>query len=91
MIQAISACPGSIAEILELIEKIRNDEIKVDEVVEAIIDPNEVLLTNWAWGIWKPYRPAHVPATTPKKSPKTAKMKTAKAMPPIWEVSIWKN
>ena len=28
MIQAISACPGSIAEILELIEKIRNDEIK---------------------------------------------------------------
>ncbi|MCF7521617.1 RNA polymerase sigma factor RpoD [Neisseria sp. ZJ106] len=44
MVQAISACPGSIAEILALIEKIRNDEIRVDEVVEAIIDPNEVLL-----------------------------------------------
>lgn len=44
MVQAISACPGSIAEILELIEKICKDEIRVDEVVEAIIDPNEVLL-----------------------------------------------
>ncbi|MDO4998144.1 MAG: RNA polymerase sigma factor RpoD [Neisseria sp.] len=44
MIQAISACPGSIAEILALVEQIRNDEIRVDEVVEAIIDPNEVLL-----------------------------------------------
>ncbi|MFV2029646.1 RNA polymerase sigma factor RpoD [Neisseria sp. S1] len=44
MVQAISACPGSIAEILALIERIRADEIKVDEVVEAIIDPNEVLL-----------------------------------------------
>ncbi|ASP17121.1 RNA polymerase sigma factor RpoD [Neisseria sp. 23W00296] len=44
MIQAISACPGSIAEILDLIEKIRADEIKVDDVVEAILDPNEVLM-----------------------------------------------
>jgi len=50
MIQAISACPGSIAEILELIEKIRNDEIKVDEVIEAIIDPNEVLLNELGLG-----------------------------------------
>lgn len=38
------ACPGSVAEILALIEQVRHDEIKVDEVVEAIIDPNEVLL-----------------------------------------------
>ena len=44
MIQAISACPGSVAEILELIEKVRNDEIRVDEVVEDIIDPHEELL-----------------------------------------------
>ena len=44
MVQAISACPGSVAEILALIEQVRHDEIKVDEVVEAIIDPNEVLL-----------------------------------------------
>ncbi|MDO4433090.1 MAG: RNA polymerase sigma factor RpoD [Alysiella sp.] len=44
MIQAICACPSSIAEILALIEKVKKDEIRVDEVVEAIIDPNEVLL-----------------------------------------------
>lgn len=50
MVQAISACPGSIAEILELIEKIRKDEIRVDEVVEAIIDPNEVLLNELGLG-----------------------------------------
>ncbi|QEY25731.1 RNA polymerase sigma factor RpoD [Neisseria zalophi] len=50
MVQAISACPGSIAEILELIQRIREDEIKVDEVVEAIIDPNEVLLNELGLG-----------------------------------------
>ena len=44
MIQAISACPGSVGEILALIDQIKKDEIRVDEVVEAIIDPNEVLL-----------------------------------------------
>ena len=44
MIQAISACPGSVAEILTLIDQIKKDEIRVDEVVEAIIDPNDVLL-----------------------------------------------
>ncbi|MDO4696774.1 MAG: RNA polymerase sigma factor RpoD [Neisseria sp.] len=50
MVQAIAACPGSIAEILALIEQIRNDEIRVDEVVEAIIDPNEVLLNELGLG-----------------------------------------
>ena len=44
MIQAISACPGSIAEILALVERIKDNEIKVSDVVEAIIDPNKVLL-----------------------------------------------
>ena len=50
MVQAISACPGSIAEILALVEQIRKDEIRVDEVVEAIIDPNEVLLNELGLG-----------------------------------------
>ena len=50
MVQAISACPGSVAEILALIEQVRNDEIRVDEVVEAIIDPNEVLLNELGLG-----------------------------------------
>ena len=50
MVQAIAACPGSVAEILELIEQVRRDEIRVDEVVEAIIDPNEVLLNELGLG-----------------------------------------
>lgn len=57
MIQAISACPGSIAEILDLIEKIRNDEIRVDEVVEDIIDPHEELLDELGIGVEKTEEP----------------------------------
>jgi len=53
MIQAISACPGSVAEILKLIEKVRNDEIRVDEVVEDIIDPHEELLDELGIGVEK--------------------------------------
>ncbi len=40
MIQAIAACPTTIAEILELAEKIDKDEIRADEVVDGLIDPN---------------------------------------------------
>ena len=40
MIQAISACPTTIAEILALADKIEKDEIRVDEVVDGLADPN---------------------------------------------------
>src|SRR6476620_1628277 len=40
MIQAISACPTTIAEILALADKIEKDESRVDEVVDGLIDPN---------------------------------------------------
>jgi RNA polymerase primary sigma factor len=40
MIQAISACPTTIAEILSLAEKIEKDEIRVDEVVGGLVDPH---------------------------------------------------
>ena len=40
MIQAIAACPTTIAEILTLAEKIDRDEARVDEVVDGLIDPN---------------------------------------------------
>ncbi|MGZ5159299.1 MAG: RNA polymerase sigma factor RpoD [Burkholderiales bacterium] len=40
MIQAISACPTTIAEILHLAEKIEKDEMRVDEVVDGLVDPN---------------------------------------------------
>ncbi len=40
MIQAISACPTTIAEILSLAERIEKDVMRVDEVVDGFIDPN---------------------------------------------------
>src|SRR6185369_13048221 len=39
MIQAISACPTTIAEILTLADRIEKDELRVDEVVDGLVDP----------------------------------------------------
>ncbi|MDP3844265.1 MAG: RNA polymerase sigma factor RpoD [Oxalobacteraceae bacterium] len=41
MIQAISACPMTIAEILTAAEKIANDEIKIDEIVDGLVNLTE--------------------------------------------------
>jgi len=41
MIQAISACPTTIQEIVALAKKIEADELKVDEVVDGFVDLNE--------------------------------------------------
>ncbi|MEO6353752.1 MAG: RNA polymerase sigma factor RpoD [Oxalobacteraceae bacterium] len=41
MIQAISACPMTIAEILTAAEKISNDEIKIDEIVDGLVNLTE--------------------------------------------------
>lgn len=38
MIQAISACPTTIAEILITANKIAKDEIKIDEIVDGLVD-----------------------------------------------------
>jgi len=40
MIQAISACPTTIAEILLSADKITADEVKIDEVVDGLVDLN---------------------------------------------------
>jgi RNA polymerase primary sigma factor len=40
MIQAISACPTTIAEILAAADRIERDEAKVDEIVDGLVDPN---------------------------------------------------
>src|SRR5688572_2877911 len=40
MIQAISACPTTIQEILDLADKVDKDELRIDEVVDGLIDPN---------------------------------------------------
>ena len=40
MIQAISACPTTIAEILEMAGKVARDEMRIDELIDGLIDPN---------------------------------------------------
>src|SRR5450830_1014393 len=41
MIQAISACPVTIAEIIAAADRIANEEIKIDEIVDGLVDENE--------------------------------------------------
>jgi len=38
MVQAIAACPTTIAELLSMIDKVETDELRVDEVVDGLID-----------------------------------------------------
>ena len=40
MIQAISACPTTIHEILALSEKVKREDMRIDELVDGLIDPN---------------------------------------------------
>jgi len=43
MILAISACPMTVQQILDLAEKIGKDELKIDDVVDGLLDFNEEL------------------------------------------------
>ena len=38
MIRAISTCPATIEQVLALAEKVRKDELRIDEVVDGVID-----------------------------------------------------
>jgi RNA polymerase primary sigma factor len=40
MIQAVSACPTAVQEILDLAEKVESEELRIDEVIDGLIDPN---------------------------------------------------
>ncbi len=42
MILAISACPMTVSEMLRLVELVEKDELRVDELIDAIVDPNAV-------------------------------------------------
>ncbi len=39
MMHAISACPTTIAEVLEQTEKVRAQQIRIDEIVDGLLDP----------------------------------------------------
>ncbi|MBM3347067.1 MAG: RNA polymerase sigma factor RpoD, partial [Betaproteobacteria bacterium] len=40
MVQAISACPTTIMNILDLAGKVERDEMRIDEFVDGLVDPN---------------------------------------------------
>ena len=40
MVLAISACPTTVREILNLAEKVDKEELRIDEVIDGLIDPN---------------------------------------------------
>jgi len=40
MVLAISACPTTIAEMLDLAAKVARDEMRIDELIDGLIDPN---------------------------------------------------
>ncbi|MFZ6775496.1 RNA polymerase sigma factor RpoD [Undibacterium sp. Ji83W] len=40
MVQAISACPGTIQEMLAIADKISKDEIRVDDIIDGLLDPD---------------------------------------------------
>jgi RNA polymerase primary sigma factor len=42
MVLAISACPTTIAEIIDMADKIIREEMRIDEMVDGLIDPNAV-------------------------------------------------
>ena len=43
MIMAISACPMTVAQILEIADRIAKDELKIDDLVDGLLDFKEVL------------------------------------------------
>jgi RNA polymerase primary sigma factor len=42
MVMAISACPTTIAEVLAAATKIRAEQMRIDEAVDGLVDPNAV-------------------------------------------------
>ena len=41
MIHAISSCPTTIQDILNLADMVEKDELRIDEVIDGLVDPNE--------------------------------------------------
>ncbi|MFN8752691.1 MAG: RNA polymerase sigma factor RpoD [Betaproteobacteria bacterium] len=48
MVLAISACPTTIADILTLADRVQRDELRIDEVVDGLHDPNAQEITEEA-------------------------------------------
>lgn len=46
MIQAVSACPTIIAAILELVSEVENDNLRIDEFVDGLLDANAQDIVN---------------------------------------------
>ena len=40
MVMAISACPVTISEILSMADRVTNNEARIDEIIDGLVDPN---------------------------------------------------
>jgi RNA polymerase primary sigma factor len=40
MVLAISACPTTVAEMLDIADKVSRDEMRIDELIDGLLDPN---------------------------------------------------
>jgi RNA polymerase primary sigma factor len=74
MIMAISACPMTVQQILELADKIEKDELKIDDVVDGLMDFNEELTQ-----IEEPSA-----TSTTRKRTRTPKTNRAPSRPKTW-------
>jgi RNA polymerase primary sigma factor len=41
MVQAISACPTTIAEMLEMADKVSREEMRIDEIIDGLLNPDD--------------------------------------------------
>ena len=41
MVQAISACPTTIAEMLDMADKVSRDEMRIDEIIDGLLNPDD--------------------------------------------------
>ncbi|MBT0962049.1 RNA polymerase sigma factor RpoD [Denitromonas iodatirespirans] len=41
MVQAISACPTTIARMVEMADKVERDEMRIDEIIDGLINPDD--------------------------------------------------
>jgi RNA polymerase primary sigma factor len=73
MIMAISACPMTVGQILELADKISKDELKIDDVVDGLLDFQEKIATTaWSKATTTTRTRTRMKATPARSRPRTS-------------------
>jgi RNA polymerase primary sigma factor len=87
MVQAISACPTTISEIIALSHKIAADEMKIDEVVDGFVDHNDSARRRRAAAPQAP----RMTRTRKKRKKSRKKTATPQAARPATRPSSWRS